>query len=94
MASIGAVFNDKVLPPILTFVNTKPITALKNGMMFVMPLTIVGAVFLLLANFPIESFSGMAEEHRDQRCLSAGLYGNVQSAWRGCLYRHHLQLGA
>lgn len=56
MASIGDVINDKVLPPILKFVNTKPITALKNGMMFVMPLTIVGAVFLLIANFPIESF--------------------------------------
>ena len=47
--------NDKVIPPILKFVNTKPITALKNGMMLVMPLTIVGAVFLLLANFPVKS---------------------------------------
>ncbi len=56
MASIGDVINEKVLPPILKFVNTKAITALKNGMMYVMPLTIVGAIFLLLANFPIESF--------------------------------------
>lgn len=56
MASIGDVINEKVLPPILKFVNTKPITALKNGMMFVMPLTIVGSIFLLIANFPIQSF--------------------------------------
>ncbi|MFT3876061.1 MAG: PTS transporter subunit EIIC [Propioniciclava sp.] len=56
MASVGDFINEKVLPPILRFVNTKPITALKNGMMFVMPLTIVGAIFLLLANFPIPEF--------------------------------------
>lgn len=47
--------NDKVIAPILKFVNTRPVQALKNGMMFVMPLTIVGAIFLLLANFPITS---------------------------------------
>ena len=53
--SFSDTLNDKVIPPILKFVNTKPITALKNGMMLVMPLTIVGAVFLLLANFPVKS---------------------------------------
>lgn len=56
MAPVIDVINDKIIPPILTFVNTKPIQALKNGMMVVMPLTIVGAIFLLIANFPIESF--------------------------------------
>ncbi len=56
MASFGEVINDKVIPPILTFVNTRPITALKNGMMFVMPLTIVGAIFLLLGNLPIPAW--------------------------------------
>lgn len=55
--SVGDFINDKVLPPILTFVNTKPITALKNGMMYVMPLTIVGAIFLLLGNLPIPAWT-------------------------------------
>ena len=49
--------NEKILPKILKFVNTKPITALKNGMIMTMPATIVGSVFLLLANIPIESIS-------------------------------------
>ncbi|MFP5416694.1 MAG: PTS sugar transporter subunit IIC [Actinomycetes bacterium] len=53
MAALGDFMNDKVIPPILTFINTKPVQALKNGMMVVMPLTIVGAIFLLLANFPV-----------------------------------------
>lgn len=58
MASIGDFVNDKIIPPVLTFINTKPIQALKNGMMVVMPLTIVGAIFLLLAFFPISAVEG------------------------------------
>lgn len=49
--------NEKLLPPILKFVNTKAITALRNGMLYTMPFTIVGSVFLLLANFPIPAVS-------------------------------------
>lgn len=49
--------NEKVLPPVLKFVNTKPITALRNGMLYTMPFTIVGSVFLLLANFPVAAVS-------------------------------------
>lgn len=48
---------EKVLPPVLKFVNTKAITALRNGMLYTMPFTIVGSIFLLLANFPIKSVS-------------------------------------
>lgn len=49
--------NEKVLPPVLKFANTKPITALRNGMLYTMPFTIVGSVFLLLANFPVTAVS-------------------------------------
>jgi PTS system cellobiose-specific IIC component len=49
--------NEKLLPPVLAFVNTKPITALRNGMLYTMPFTIVGSIFLLLANFPIPAIS-------------------------------------
>ncbi len=45
--------NEKILPPILKFVNTKAITALRNGMLYTMPFTIVGSIFLLLSNFPV-----------------------------------------
>lgn len=47
--------NEKVLPPVLKFVNTKPIAALRNGMLVSMPFTIVGSFFLILANFPLPS---------------------------------------
>ena len=41
--------NNKVLPPIMKFVNTRAMTALKNGMLFAMPFIIVGSIFLILA---------------------------------------------
>jgi len=49
--------NEKLLPPVLKFVNTKAVTALRNGMLYTMPFTIVGSVFLLLANFPVTAIS-------------------------------------
>lgn len=50
-----SIINDKILPPVLKFVNTKPVLALRNGMLITMPFTIVGSFFLILANFPINS---------------------------------------
>lgn len=43
--------NEKLLPPILKFVNTKAITALRNGMLYTMPFTIVGSVFFAFSEF-------------------------------------------
>ncbi|AYG00614.1 PTS sugar transporter subunit IIC [Lactococcus allomyrinae] len=45
--------NNKILPPVMKFVNTRAITALKNGMLYAMPFIIVGSIFLILANLPI-----------------------------------------
>jgi len=50
-----AFIQEKLLPAVMKFVNTKGVTALKDGLIYTMPLTIVGSVFLLLANFPIEA---------------------------------------
>lgn len=44
--------NEKLLPPIMKFVNTRPMTAIKNGMIYPIPFIIIGAVFLILGNFP------------------------------------------
>lgn len=45
--------NQKILPPIMKFVNTRAIKALKDGMVLSLPFIMVGSVFLLLASFPI-----------------------------------------
>ena len=45
--------NEKILPPIMKFVNTRAIVALKDGMVLSLPFIMVGSVFLLLGSFPI-----------------------------------------
>lgn len=49
-------FNDlfnKMLDPFLKLVNTKTMIAIKDGFLLTMPITLVGSLFLLVANFPI-----------------------------------------
>jgi len=64
---------EKLLPAIMKFVNTKAISALKDGLIYTMPLTIVGSVFLLLANFPIQAVVDWID--------SAGLMGPLDQAY-------------
>lgn len=45
-------FNDKIIPPIMSFINTPVMQALKDGLLYAMPMMIVGSVFLLLQQFP------------------------------------------
>ena len=45
--------NNKILPPIMKFFNTKAIIALKDGMLLSLPFIMIGSLFLLLASFPI-----------------------------------------
>lgn len=47
--------NEKVLPPIMKFLNTKPMVAIKNGMIYPIPFIIVGSVFLILGQLPIQA---------------------------------------
>ncbi len=44
--------NNKVIPKMMVFINTKAIRGLKDGLLYSMPMMIIGSIFLLLANFP------------------------------------------
>lgn len=44
--------NEKLMPPMMKFLNIKAVTAIKNGMLYPIPFIIIGAIFLILANFP------------------------------------------
>jgi len=46
-------FNAKIMPGMMKFVNTRVITAIKNGMLVSLPFIMIGSVFLLLASFPV-----------------------------------------
>ena len=54
---MGKYMNEKVIPKIMAFINTKAIQSLKDGMVYSMPLLIVGSFFLLIANFPIPGWT-------------------------------------
>lgn len=47
--------NEKVIPKIMKFINTKGVQSIKEGMIYSMPLLIVGSLFLILSNFPIQA---------------------------------------
>lgn len=49
--------NQKLVPPVLKFVNIKAIVALKDGILYTLPLLLVGSLFTLLANFPYQPFT-------------------------------------
>ena len=49
--------NEKVVPAVMKFVNMKGIIALKDGMLYTLPLNIVGSILLLIACFPLTAFT-------------------------------------
>lgn len=52
---MGEFIQNTILPAFMKFVNTRGVRAIKDGMMYSMPMIIVGAVYLLLFQLPIES---------------------------------------
>lgn len=54
--------NGTLIPKIMKFVSTKPMMAFRNGMLYTMPFSIIGSVFLLLANVPIPSVAKAIEQ--------------------------------
>ena len=51
---MGKWINEHLIPKILAFVNTKAVQSIKDGMVYTMPLLIVGSIFLILANLPVK----------------------------------------
>lgn len=46
----------KILPYVMKFANAKPVVAVKDGILYTMPLTLIGSIFLLIANVPIPNW--------------------------------------
>lgn len=54
---MNSFLNEKVVPQVMCFINTKAMRALKDGIMYAMPMIIVGAFFMLVGNFPVPAFT-------------------------------------
>lgn len=50
-------FQDNIMPKILKFSESKPVRALKDGVLNIIPLSLIGSVFLLLAQIPSKSIN-------------------------------------
>lgn len=46
--------NEKVIPNALKFINLKSVVALKEGILYTLPLLMIGSIFLLIASFPYQ----------------------------------------
>lgn len=46
--------NANLVPPVLKFVDLKAIRALKDGILYTLPLLMIGSLFTLIANFPYQ----------------------------------------
>jgi PTS system cellobiose-specific IIC component len=57
MSSLGTTMNEKVIPVIMKFVGLKGIVALKDGILYTLPIIMVGSIFLLLAQIPYAPFN-------------------------------------
>ena len=54
-------FQEKVLPKVMDFVTSRPVSAVKDGMIATMSLTIIGSVFLLLGQLPYAPLANWIE---------------------------------
>ena len=70
-------FQNTILPAVMKFVNTRGIRAVKDGLVYSMPLIIVGAVCLLLFQLPLK---------RGLHDLQYALQGPVVILW----LKHHI----
>lgn len=55
--SFNQTLNEKVVPVVMKFVNLKGVQALKDGILYTLPLNIIGSIFLLIACFPWTPFT-------------------------------------
>jgi PTS system cellobiose-specific IIC component len=46
-----------IMPPVMKLVNTKAIQAMKDGMIYTIPLIIAGSIFLILGQLPVKSMA-------------------------------------
>ena len=84
--------SQKIIAPIMRFVNMKGIIALKDGMLAILPLTVVGSLFLIIGQLPFEGLNqAIASIWRYMdRAIYAGLFRNIRHHGINFLLLHWL----
>lgn len=68
---------EKMVPVISRITNTRYFTALKSGFLVIMPLTIIGSLFLLITDFPLTGYDE----------FMAGIFGADWTSYLSSAYR-------
>ena len=84
---------EKLAPPLNKMANQHHLNAVKNGMMVTVPLTIIGSLFLLVPNIPIdfiksffEPYAAMITTVNSVTIGIVGLVGAASVAYYCCFY--------
>lgn len=68
---------NRLVPAVAKFTNLRYFQALRNGFMVIMPLTIIGSIFMLITDFPLAGYSE----------FMVNLFGNEWSSYIEPAYR-------
>lgn len=71
MQKILELLEKKILPPLLKVSENRYLMGIKEGMMIVIPFTIIGSVFLIIGNIPIDWWTNIIAPYND--ILNAGV---------------------
>lgn len=71
--SVQSFFEEKFMPVAAKIGNQKHLIALRDGIMFTMPLLIIGSIFIILAELPINAYQN----------LMASIFGENWTAFEG-----------
>lgn len=50
---------QKIIPYVMKFANAKAVVAVKDGILYTMPVTLIGSIFLLIANIPLANWTNI-----------------------------------
>ena len=84
--------NEKIIPKIMAFVNLKGIQAIKDGMVYSMPLLIVGSVFFNYYKLPDSGSRRYIGTNGNQSCARTGKWSYIQYQCYDCSTWYFVQL--
>lgn len=91
---MGEFLQSTIVPAFMRFVNTRGVRAIKDGMMFSMPAIMVGAVYLLLFQLPVESLANFVASTGVVPFLSHGYTSTTRVYERGDRFSPFAQVRA
>lgn len=82
MDTIKSKFNkDKIVAVMGSIANNRYLTAIRNGMSVIIPVTIIGSIFTILLNFPVDSWKAFIAPYSDMLMIPMDFTINFMSIY-------------